>query len=377
MIKRLLVLNTPVSGMNRFLFAALREKGWQLEICDIPLPRLAVLWAYISTFKFNLRHWKDAKNAKLGSYLKNPRIFWQRSRFCARLLRRKWREGDLILQIAGLFAPTQALRQLPGPYAVFLSFTTRLAAKEYPPWAVFPTEETRQTWYNCEEYLYQNASLIVTTNAHAQRNLIGDYQVSPDRISVIGYGVNLDNLVPSDKPRSPKQALYIGYDFERKGGPTILEAFARVHQDDPEAALVIIGPARPDRVPAGVEWLGPVMDRELVADFLRTSAVFVMPSVCEPFGLVFLEAMANQLPCIGSTRDAMPEIITEGETGYLVEPGDSEALAERMQQILGNPQLQQRLGQAASLRVQQHFTWDLVGQRITDAIMAYTEKETG
>ncbi len=354
--------------MNKFLFRSLAKEGWKLEIIDIPLPRSDILRAYAETFNLNVKLWKKQATAKIESYQISPRIFRKRSLYCEKLLKKEWRPGDLILQIAGLFAPVVSLEHLPGPYAVFLSFTARLSAREYPPWVPFESDKDREGWFRSEAFLYQSASLILSTNAHAKKSLVQDYRVDGQKVTVIGYGINLEKLVREEKDYSGKKILFIGYDFVRKGGPTILSAFAQVRQSLPDAELIIIGPPVPDTVPQGVNWIGPVQDRSVVAGALREAVVFVMPSICEPFGLVFLEAMANGLPCIGSYRDAMPEIIQENETGFLIEPGDAEDLAAKMKKLLTDRELCQSMGQAAAVRVDQNFTWELVGKRVTEAI---------
>jgi glycosyltransferase involved in cell wall biosynthesis len=81
-----------------------------------------------------------------------------------------------------------------------------------------------------------------------------------------------------------------------------------------------------------------------------------------------LEAMAAGLPCIGSTGGALPELIDEGATGYLVPPGDEDALLERMRELARNPDLCRSLGEAGAARYRERFTWDAVADRMLAAI---------
>jgi glycosyltransferase involved in cell wall biosynthesis len=80
----------------------------------------------------------------------------------------------------------------------------------------------------------------------------------------------------------------------------------------------------------------------------------------EPFGLTPLEAMACGRPVIGSAVGGIPYTVVDGETGLLVPPRNPEKLAERLYQLLTQPALCERLGQAARLRVEQEFTWPIV-----------------
>ena len=93
-----------------------------------------------------------------------------------------------------------------------------------------------------------------------------------------------------------------------------------------------------------------------------------MPSRFEPLGQVFLEAMSAQLPCIGTTLDAMPEMISHGETGFLIEPGDAQALERYIVELLGNPQRAEAFGRAGFQKLADNHQWHIVGQRIHDSI---------
>jgi glycosyltransferase involved in cell wall biosynthesis len=106
-------------------------------------------------------------------------------------------------------------------------------------------------------------------------------------------------------------------------------------------------------------------DPQRVIDELRRAQLFVMPSRCETWGDVFLEAMAYGVPCVGSANDAIPEIIQDGFTGYVVADGDIAGLADRMSALLANPGLAAHLGKAGRQRVEECFTWrDIIGRML-------------
>jgi len=94
-----------------------------------------------------------------------------------------------------------------------------------------------------------------------------------------------------------------------------------------------------------------------------------MPSQYEPFGIVFLEAMAHGLACVASDRCAMPEIVEDGATGYVVPARDVEALAQRLLE-LADPGRAHSFGEAGRERFLEHFTWDAVAGRIVDALVS-------
>jgi len=89
-----------------------------------------------------------------------------------------------------------------------------------------------------------------------------------------------------------------------------------------------------------------------------SAAVFAMPSQFEPFGLVFLEAMAYKLPCIGANVCAMPEIIGDGECGFVVSPDDHVTLADRLITLLRDRVLMRTMGATGHAKVKAEYTWD-------------------
>jgi starch synthase len=107
--------------------------------------------------------------------------------------------------------------------------------------------------------------------------------------------------------------------------------------------------------------------------------VFVCPSIYEPFGLVILEAMACETPVVASRVGGIPEIVVEGETGYLVDfdPADldgfTSALAGRMDQLLSDTNLAAEMGKAGRERVLRHFGWPAIASqtvKLYDSLLA-------
>lgn len=92
-----------------------------------------------------------------------------------------------------------------------------------------------------------------------------------------------------------------------------------------------------------------------------------MPSLRDSFGYVFLEAMTQGVPCIGTDLNAMPEIVQDGKTGYIVPLRDPQALADEILRYYADEENRQRMGQAALERVKQRYTWDRVAGVIRGA----------
>ncbi|HKW01235.1 MAG TPA: glycosyltransferase family 4 protein [Vicinamibacterales bacterium] len=162
-----------------------------------------------------------------------------------------------------------------------------------------------------------------------------------------------------------------------KGHDELLEVWPRVVASTPDARLVFAGDGDDRaRLLAKAAALG-VASHVIFTGFLPTdglaclynsAAVFAMPSRGEGFGLVYLEAMAHGLPCIGSTHDAAREVIDDGATGYLVDQADGHALADRVTKLLVDENLRRRLGAAGRRRVAEQFSYRQFSHRLVDLV---------
>lgn len=152
-----------------------------------------------------------------------------------------------------------------------------------------------------------------------------------------------------------------------KGHRTLLQAFAKVVAQRPEARLLVVGEvafwadeygeelrALADRLDLNgrVIWAGFRAD---VPELLRLCEVLVLPSRNEPFGRVLIEAMATAKPVVATNSGGAPEIVVPNETGLLVPPEDAQGLAEALVQLLSDAALRERLGAAGLARAREHF----------------------
>lgn len=366
--KKMLVFNTDISGMNKYLFDGLKSRGWVLDILDVPYPKRFYWMAAVKSFHPSLKQWKQRFDRCLWRLYKSSQCFKDRSKWCERRLVARHGTFDAILNISSMYAPCLDYEKLKGlKYYVICSYTMALARK-WADWMTYDHEYPK--WVELEKSLYRNAEKVLTTNDNARFSIQNDYGVGLFHTLNIGYGLTFDKFPVFEKKHHRKMALYVGFDFRRKGGDYLLEAFKTVRRTISDAELVIIGPSKKTYEIAqdGVMFLGPVLDRGVVQQYFKEAAIFVMPSICEPFGLTFLEAMAYKLPCVGTKVDAMPEIICEGETGLLVEPRDPDSLAKAMIELLANEEQMERMGAAAYERVRDIYQWDLVIDRLEAAL---------
>ena len=220
-----------------------------------------------------------------------------------------------------------------------------------------------------EHALYQRLDRIFTMSQWLADSFVNDFGVSPEKVVPVYAGINMPD-VEEFLPASygEKKLLFVGKQFERKGGRVLLEAFQEVRRRVKGATLTIVGPVL-DELPEGVVNPGFVSKSTsdglaAVKQLYRDASVFVLPTLYEPFGISFVEAMAHGLPCVGTRVCAVPEIIAEGKSGYLVEPNDPEGLANRLVELLESPALAESLGKHGFEIYRNRFRWSMVVNRL-------------
>jgi phosphatidyl-myo-inositol dimannoside synthase len=196
-----------------------------------------------------------------------------------------------------------------------------------------------------------------------------------------------DAAPPDPLPEiGPRAVLTVGRmaSAERyKGHDELLDAWPRLAARVPAARLVLVGTG--DDVPrlkqkavrlgiaSSVIFTGFVSRATLTALY-RHAALFALPSRREGFGLVYLEAMAEGLPCIGSTHDAAGDVIDDGVTGILVDQGDTGALADRLAALLVDEPRRAAMGTAGHRRFEERFTYRHFADRLVPLVEASLEE---
>jgi alpha-maltose-1-phosphate synthase len=242
----------------------------------------------------------------------------------------------------------------------------------------FLNEREKAAMIEREQRVYSSARKIFVFSNALRDSFIDDFGISPDKVVTVFAGVNLDLPAVSELKSGalhdgPPTILFVGREFERKGGPDLVRAFRDVRAQIPDARLEIAG-CRPDISEPGVDIIGPIArtteGRARLAELYRSADVFCMPSLYEPFGIVFAEAMVFGLPCVGTAQNAMPDVIDEGKTGWLVPPGDVNALGHALTNGLRDRERLYEMGLVGRQRALEHFTWPRVAEIMTAHMFA-------
>jgi glycosyltransferase involved in cell wall biosynthesis len=270
-----------------------------------------------------------------------------------------------------------------GTRYVTLSDQTLVQARATHPVFSRLSEGVFRRWDARQREVYGRAVACCTASHWTAASLRGDYGLPAEKVHVVGLGPNHDPaptaISSGGSGAAPGAAalgrwarprfLFVGREWERKHGPTVLAAFALLRGELPGARLDVVGGHPPVRG-EGVTGHGPLRlevpaEAARVRELFATATCFVLPSAVEPFGISYIEAAAAGAPSIATEVGGAGTIVASG-TGLLVPPGDVGALLDAMR-TLADPEVARRMGDAARAR-SALFTWERVGARILRAL---------
>jgi glycosyltransferase involved in cell wall biosynthesis len=252
----------------------------------------------------------------------------------------------------------------------------------------------------------RHADLVVGCSEYLTEKIRSRFPQFASRCQTVYNGVDIEHFARQNNHqaaeyRKPKRLLFVGRISPEKGLHILLDAFRIVVQHYPQVELQIIGP--PWRAP--LEFLDPLSEdhkvTELVALYdgsypgylqqlahslniagqvtftgfipqrsdlikhFQQADIFVFPSVWnETFGMPLVEAMACQVPVVATGVGGMPEVINDGKSGLLVNPGDAPALADAILRLLTHAELRQSMGKAGLRRVLNLFSWERIAEKL-------------
>ena len=221
------------------------------------------------------------------------------------------------------------------------------------------------------EQANHDADAIVSFGSFVADSMHAQYGIPKSKVFAIGGGPmrRWDKPVPAELERYRKRhILFCGRAWERKGGPVLIEAFRTVRKELPDAKLTVVSAGAPPHNEPGVEQFGHASDEKL-HELFRSCSLFTMPSICESWGLVYVEAAAHGCPTANWSNWALPDIVDQHVTGVLSDKHTTEGLAEALIDALRDPKRLMDMGQNAVKRVQDVLDWPHVVDRLLAATM--------
>ncbi len=197
-----------------------------------------------------------------------------------------------------------------------------------------------------------------------------DCGIRPEKIHPIHVGIDLEKWQEQPyPPPSVLKILFVGGDFERKGGKLLLDAFLRLPPG--RAELHLVTQAQLSGLPPGVSvYNGVTQESPLLRGLYENSHVFALPTEADYSSFASLEAMATGRAVISTRTGGVTDIVEDGETGFLIPPKDGEALLQRLSLLLETPALCRQMGRAGRRRAEIHFSGETNVPRILEAMKA-------
>lgn len=258
-----------------------------------------------------------------------------------------------------------------------------------------------------EKSAYEAADRIIAVSGGMRADILRSYPaVDPHKVEVIHNGIDVDlwHRPADDDPErlatlaqfgvdtARPTVMFVGRITRQKGLPYLLRA-AELLPADVQLILAAGAPDTPEIAReveqlvaglkgkrSGVIMIEQMLPRRQIIDLLSAATTFVTPSVYEPLGIVNLEAMAVGVPVVGTSTGGIPEVIVHGQTGLLVpieqvqdgtgtpiHPEQFVAdLAAALTEMVTDPARAAAMGRASRRRVEDHFSWETIGQRTVD-----------
>ena len=236
-----------------------------------------------------------------------------------------------------------------------------------------------------ERDAYEHADRIIAVSGGMREDILAAYpNVDPDKVVVVHNGITM-----SDIDRSKPTLLFVGRITRQKGLPYLLKA---LHLVDPGIQVVLCAGApdtpeiaeevktafaRLDEERGNIIWIEEMLPKPELNALEHGCDAFICPSIYEPLGIVNLEAMACGLPVVASATGGIPEVVVDGETGYLVPidqlhdgtgtPTDPDKfvadMAAAIDKVMADPELARKMGQAGYERARDHFSWESIADQ--------------
>jgi glycosyltransferase involved in cell wall biosynthesis len=261
---------------------------------------------------------------------------------------------------------------------IYLSDATQHLLFDYYDNRSCVSTERRRADDEAERESIARAAHISYPSGWARRSAIDDYDANPAKISVIPWGANIEADPPRDAvlaPRTSEQCelLFLGTQWERKGGPFAVEVFHALRGRGVPARLTICG-TRPDGLEAieGISVMGRLnkddpKERDLLEGFLLNSDLLLFPTVADCSPHVLCEAGAFGLPVVARATGGVPEVVTTGINGILMDPSATPPeYAERIEEMWALGRSGQPLAASCRDNYEQRLSWAAWGRRFGD-----------
>ncbi|MEL4504262.1 glycogen synthase [Luteococcus sp. H138] len=259
-----------------------------------------------------------------------------------------------------------------------------------------------------ERTAYNGADAVIAVSEGMKKGILAAYpELEPDKIHVVLNGIDPEEFQPDHgtdiceqigmDPSKPA-VVFVGRITRQKGLVHLVRAAQYL---DPDTQLILLAgaPDTPEiadefnkafgalkEARGGVVWVQEMLPRASVRQVMSNATVFACPSIYEPLGIVNLEAMATETAVVASAVGGIPEVVMDGETGYLVDYDPARAMdgdyianfektfAEKINELTRNPELTEKFGKAGRQRCIDKFSWETIAKQTVEVYQAAIDR---
>ncbi len=233
--------------------------------------------------------------------------------------------------------------------------------------------------FDVEKMALNKASLIVYPSAWASQSAINDFKIAPDKVFTIPFGANMDNPPPKEialnKRKTTKcNLLFIGVNWEGKGGPIAYEAFLELNRMGINTSLTVCGCVPPTEYKHENLKVIPFLNKndsngfELFTKLFTNASFFVLPTRIDAFGITFCEASAFGVPSIATDTGGVSSALIEGKSGVLLPlPAKGAEYAKVISEIFKDDEKYYNLVKSSRELFESKFNWDSWAEQFKDA----------
>jgi len=227
---------------------------------------------------------------------------------------------------------------------------------------------------------YQNATVLLYSSYWAARSALEDYGVDPQKVHTIFFGANLDTIPSREMVLAKKKSercrlLFMGLGWERKGGAIAFETLLELEKLGIQAELIVCGCTPPKEVAHERMRIIPFLDKNDERQSKETENLYAMsdfllvPTRCDAYGHVFCEASAFGLPSITTNTGGVPEVVRNGENGYVLPySARGSEYAQMIAEIYQDDQRYTALVKSSRAAFESRLNWDTWGRAVKDLL---------
>ncbi len=210
-----------------------------------------------------------------------------------------------------------------------------------------------------ERKMYETADLIVCRNSWACRSVINDFAIAPEKTQLALSSIPLPAKSRQDFPKTTGlvKIVFVGQQFERKGGPQLLQLHQQKLADRAELHICSAG-VEPDRALKNVIWHGNVPNDTLRNELLPAMDLFVFPTQHDMSPWAVIEAASAGLPIVATKMGAIPDMVLDGVSGFLFDRGDWAGITAAVKMLISDSTMRQKMGAAAREHMRAHYNPD-------------------